>query len=102
MKINILKGELTDISAKTEPLLQISQGCAEIRWLASKMGAKPETVAGLAGMGDIMLTCYGQLSRNRQLGIRLGKGEAILDIVATSSQVGIDDCCFLHTCMPSG
>ena len=41
------------------------QGCAEIRWLAEKMGAKPATVAGLSGLGDIMLTCYGSLSRNR-------------------------------------
>ncbi len=41
------------------------QGCAEIRWLADKMGAKPSTVAGLSGLGDIMLTCYGSLSRNR-------------------------------------
>jgi len=50
------------------------------------MGARAETVAGLSGMGDIMLTCYGQLSRNRQVGIRLGQGEAISDIVASSSQ----------------
>lgn len=41
------------------------QGCAEIRWLAEKMGAKPSTVSGLSGLGDIMLTCYGSLSRNR-------------------------------------
>ena len=42
-----------------------AQGCAEIRWLAEKMGAKPATVSGLSGLGDIMLTCYGSLSRNR-------------------------------------
>lgn len=41
------------------------QGCAEIRWLAEKMGAKSSTVSGLSGLGDIMLTCYGSLSRNR-------------------------------------
>lgn len=43
----------------------VAQGCAEIRWLAEKMGAKPATVSGLSGLGDIMLTCYGSLSRNR-------------------------------------
>ena len=47
------------------------QGCAEIRWLAEKMGAKPSTVSGLSGLGDIMLTCYGSLSRNRYLTLPL-------------------------------
>ena len=65
----------------------IAQGCAEIRWLAEKMGAKPATVSGLSGLGDIMLTCYGSLSRNRSVGVRLGKGEALRDILASSSQV---------------
>lgn len=68
-------------------VLQISQGCAEIRWLASKMGARPETVAGLSGFADIMLTCYGALSRNRKVGIRLGQGESIAEILASSTQV---------------
>ena len=45
------------------------------RWLAEKMGAKPTTLSGLSGLGDIMLTCYGSLSRNRSVGVRLGKGE---------------------------
>ena len=45
----------------------VAQGCAEIRWLAEKMGAKPATVSGLSGLGDIMLTCYGSLSRNRYI-----------------------------------
>ena len=67
------------------------QGCAEIRWLADKMGAKPETVSGLSGLGDIMLTCYGALSRNRAVGMRLGRGEALDDILASSSQVGAGD-----------
>lgn len=65
----------------------VAQGCAEIRWLAEKMGAKPATVAGLSGLGDIMLTCYGSLSRNRSVGVRLGKGERLADILASSSQV---------------
>jgi len=65
----------------------ISQGCSEIRWLAEKMGAKPATVSGLSGLGDIMLTCYGSLSRNRSVGVRLGKGEALADIMSSSKQV---------------
>lgn len=65
----------------------VAQGCAEIRWLAEKMGARPETIAGLSGLGDIMLTCYGSLSRNRSVGVRLGKGEALAHILASSSQV---------------
>ena len=65
----------------------VAQGCAEIRWLAEKMGAKPATVSGLSGLGDIMLTCYGSLSRNRSVGVRLGRGEALKDILASSSQV---------------
>ncbi|CAE7392731.1 GLY1 [Symbiodinium necroappetens] len=53
----------------------VTQGNAEIRWLATAMGARPETLAGLSGMGDILLTCFGSLSRNRTVGVRLGKGE---------------------------
>ncbi len=53
------------------------------------MGARPTTMSGLSGLGDIMLTCYGSLSRNRSVGIRLGKGEKLADIVASSKQVGL-------------
>lgn len=52
-----------------------------------KMGARPTTMSGLSGLGDIMLTCYGNLSRNRSVGIRLGKGERLQDILASSPQV---------------
>lgn len=65
----------------------VAQGCAEIRWLAEKMGAKPSTVSGLSGLGDIMLTCYGSLSRNRTVGVRLGAGESLNDILSSSRQV---------------
>jgi glycerol-3-phosphate dehydrogenase (NAD+) len=65
----------------------VAQGCAEIRWLAEKLGAKPQTMAGLSGLGDIMLTCYGDLSRNRAVGVRLGKGERLEDILGSSTQV---------------
>lgn len=65
----------------------VVQGCTEIRWLADKMGAKAATISGLSGLGDIMLTCYGSLSRNRSVGVRLGKGEKLEDILASSTQV---------------
>ena len=65
----------------------VAQGCAEIRWLASKMGARPETLAGLSGTGDIMLTCFVNLSRNRSVGVRLGKGESLEDILGSMNQV---------------
>lgn len=65
----------------------VAQGCSEIRWLAEKMGAKGTTLSGLSGLGDIMLTCYGSLSRNRSVGVRLGRGEKLADIIASTSQV---------------
>uniref|UniRef100_A0A061SMH3 Glycerol-3-phosphate dehydrogenase [NAD(+)] n=1 Tax=Tetraselmis sp. GSL018 TaxID=582737 RepID=A0A061SMH3_9CHLO len=65
----------------------VVQGCAEIRWLAERMGAKPTTVSGLSGLGDIMLTCYVNLSRNRTVGLRLGAGEKLPDILESLPQV---------------
>ncbi len=54
----------------------ITRGLAEITRLAVKKGANPLTLAGLAGMGDLVLTCTGDLSRNRQVGKRLASGES--------------------------
>lgn len=65
----------------------VAQGCAEIRWLAGKLGAKSETLAGLSGTGDIMLTCFVNLSRNRTVGSRLGSGETLEDILGSMNQV---------------
>jgi len=65
----------------------VAQGCAEIRWLAGKMGAKPETLSGLSGTGDIMLTCFVNLSRNRTVGVRLGSGESLESILGSMTQV---------------
>ena len=59
----------------------ITRGLAEITRLGVKMGAQPLTFAGLAGMGDLVLTCTGDLSRNRQVGLKLGKGQKIKQIV---------------------
>ncbi|XP_074584157.1 glycerol-3-phosphate dehydrogenase [NAD(+)] 2, chloroplastic [Curcuma longa] len=65
----------------------VAQGCSEIRWLATKMGAKPTTLTGLSGSGDIMLTCFVNLSRNRTVGLRLGSGEQLDDILGSMNQV---------------
>ena len=65
----------------------VAQGCSEIRWLAERMGADPITLSGLSGVGDIMLTCFVNLSRNRTVGVRLGRGESLEDILASSTQV---------------
>ncbi|XP_055831343.1 glycerol-3-phosphate dehydrogenase [NAD(+)] 2, chloroplastic isoform X3 [Solanum dulcamara] len=65
----------------------VSQGCSEIRWLATKMGAKSTTLTGLSGTGDVMLTCFVSLSRNRTVGVRLGSGEKLDDILSSMNQV---------------
>lgn len=52
----------------------ISRGLVEITRIGAAQGAKPETFLGLSGMGDLVLTCTGDLSRNRNVGIQLGKG----------------------------
>ncbi|HEX8452172.1 MAG TPA: NAD(P)H-dependent glycerol-3-phosphate dehydrogenase [Longimicrobium sp.] len=59
----------------------ITRGLAEITRLGVAAGAEPSTFAGLAGMGDLILTCTGSLSRNRQVGIELGRGRPIDEIL---------------------
>ena len=59
----------------------LTRGLVEMARLGSSMGANPLTFSGLAGMGDLVLTCTGGLSRNRSLGVRLGKGEQLNDII---------------------
>ncbi|MGI8783812.1 MAG: NAD(P)H-dependent glycerol-3-phosphate dehydrogenase [Acidobacteriota bacterium] len=61
----------------------ITRGLAEVGRLGVACGARPETFGGLAGLGDLVLTCTGQLSRNRSLGISIGQG---LDLAAATSQ----------------
>jgi glycerol-3-phosphate dehydrogenase (NAD(P)+) len=65
----------------------ITRGLAEIGRLAARKGANPLTLAGLAGMGDLVLTCTGELSRNRTVGVELGKGRPLADILATLGHV---------------
>ena len=59
----------------------ITRGLAEMSRLAVALGAKPETLSGLAGLGDLVLTCTGSLSRNRHVGIELGKGRSLAEII---------------------
>jgi glycerol-3-phosphate dehydrogenase (NAD(P)+) len=60
----------------------ITRGLAEITRLVMACGGRPETLAGLAGLGDLVLTCTGGLSRNRSLGVELGRGRKLADIMA--------------------
>ena len=65
----------------------ITRGLWEIARLAVKLGGEPLTLAGLAGMGDLVLTCTGELSRNRFVGLELGKGRQLTDILGEMRQV---------------
>ena len=65
----------------------ITRGLAELSRLGTAMGAKPLTFMGLSGLGDLVLTCTGGLSRNRQVGLRLGRGEKLDDIVSSLGMV---------------
>ncbi len=65
----------------------ITRGLAEMTRLAVKMGADPMTLSGLPGLGDLVLTCTGHLSRNRNLGVQLGQGRRLADVVAGTRMV---------------
>jgi glycerol-3-phosphate dehydrogenase (NAD(P)+) len=65
----------------------MTRGLAEIQRLGVKMGANPITFLGLSGMGDLILTCTGDLSRNRRVGLELGQGRKVEDILGDMTQV---------------
>jgi len=65
----------------------ITRGLAEMTRLGITKGAVPSTFAGLAGMGDLVLTCTGDLSRNRTVGMELGKGRKLDDILSSMKMV---------------
>jgi len=65
----------------------ITRGLAETGRLALRLGADPMTLSGLAGLGDLVLTCTGDLSRNRTVGLRLGRGESLDEILADMKMV---------------
>jgi len=65
----------------------ITRGLAELTRLACAAGGRRETLAGLSGLGDLVLTCTGNLSRNRHVGIELARGRALDDILASTKMV---------------
>jgi glycerol-3-phosphate dehydrogenase (NAD(P)+) len=65
----------------------ITRGIVEIARLAAALGGRPETVSGLSGMGDLLLTCTGTSSRNFSLGFELGKGQSLPAILANRTSV---------------
>lgn len=65
----------------------ITRGLAEMTRLGLAMGAQPATFAGLAGMGDLVLTCTGDLSRNRTVGMELGRGRTLEEILSGMTMV---------------
>jgi glycerol-3-phosphate dehydrogenase (NAD(P)+) len=86
--------------ANTQAAL-ITRGLAEMSRLATKMGARPLTMAGLAGVGDLVLTCTGQLSRNRTVGFQLGQGKKLDQILKDLGQVaeGVNTARSVHDLM---
>jgi glycerol-3-phosphate dehydrogenase (NAD(P)+) len=60
----------------------VTRGLAEMGRLAERLGGRPLTLAGLAGLGDLVLTCTGELSRNRQVGLALARGESLAAVLA--------------------
>ncbi len=65
----------------------ITRGLAEMMRLGSALGAHPQTFAGLAGIGDLVLTCTGALSRNRQVGLEIGRGATLPEVLAGRESV---------------
>jgi glycerol-3-phosphate dehydrogenase (NAD(P)+) len=65
----------------------ITRGLAEMTRLAVAMGARPETLSGLAGLGDLVLTCTGALSRNRAVGMDIGRGVRLEDALESRETV---------------
>jgi glycerol-3-phosphate dehydrogenase (NAD(P)+) len=72
----------------------ITRGLAEITRLAIAMGGQAKTLAGLAGLGDLVLTCSGELSRNRHVGKELGSGRPLAEILGSMRMVaeGVETC----------
>jgi glycerol-3-phosphate dehydrogenase (NAD(P)+) len=65
----------------------ITRGLAEIQRVGARMGANPMTFMGLAGLGDLVLTCTGDLSRNRTVGMEIGRGKRLKDVLAGMTSI---------------
>ncbi|MGH9761162.1 MAG: NAD(P)H-dependent glycerol-3-phosphate dehydrogenase [Blastocatellia bacterium] len=76
----------------------ITRGLAEMTRLILAAGGRPETMAGLAGLGDLVLTCTGDLSRNRKVGIELGRGRKLAGILSSTREIaeGVNTTRALH------
>ena len=76
----------------------VTRGLAEITRLALALGGKPRTLSGLAGLGDLVLTATGNLSRNRSVGVQLGQGHKLPAILAKMTMVaeGVSTCQAAH------
>ena len=84
----IAAGACQGLGLGSNPLAAlITRGLAEMSRLAVVLGARQETLGGLAGLGDLVLTCTGALSRNRHVGIELGKGRPLREILANTHMV---------------
>ncbi|MGH9534492.1 MAG: NAD(P)H-dependent glycerol-3-phosphate dehydrogenase [Terriglobales bacterium] len=81
------------LGANTRAAL-IARGLAEMARLAEACGGRRETLSGLAGLGDLVLTCTGDLSRNRTVGLELGRGQRLADILSSRPTVaeGVTTC----------
>jgi glycerol-3-phosphate dehydrogenase (NAD(P)+) len=65
----------------------VTRGLAEMTRLGTALGAEQSTFAGLAGLGDLVLTCTGSLSRNRAVGVEVGKGRKLEDVLSDRETV---------------
>ena len=80
--IAIAAGACQGLGLGSNPMAAlVTRGLAEMTRLAVALGARQETLSGLAGLGDLVLTCTGTLSRNRHVGIELGKGRSLAEIL---------------------
>lgn len=84
LAIGIADGMQTGLNTRAA---LITRGLAELGRFVEKLGGKQRTVVGLSGLGDLLLTATGDLSRNRQVGLRLGQGEKLEDILKQLGQV---------------
>ena len=86
--IAIAAGVVDGLGLGSNPIAAlITRGLAEITRLVVACGGRPETLSGLAGLGDLVLTSYGSLSRNRRLGVALGQGKDIDEVLSSTRMV---------------
>jgi len=84
----IAAGVVTASASATTRAPRSSRGVSpELSRLAIKLGAHPMTLAGLGGIGDLLLTCTGDLSRNRKVGLEIGRGKSLSEILGSMNEV---------------